>query len=444
MLVRLGFVLLLVLLGAFAVLFVHERNQTDAALDRERDARKNKVLGEFKWDLDRKLDVAEARLEALETLPYGDDEGLLLIRDGVQLVPRVPASASGPPRGEFPESIPWLSKDDVAAKCVEAERAGNFDLAKVCRRALTSELIKTPYLVYGWHTVRRGDEVHGVHFDGAEVFADLKEGDEAWTFSTPFEVAYASERLNAAHAEARSTLLLKSGLLALTASLGLGVVWLSWLSQRRKEESLQAQRDFVATVSHELKTPLASIRLLAETIERKGPVKDYPQRIVAATDGLTFFVENILSFNRLESGRWVPKLEPFEFASLERMIRDDVASMIDVNVELAFHGDMKREVDHELIKILALNLIRNSIRYCARSPVKISVSADENRLLFADNGPGIPASERERVFEAFHRLGNKGSGLGLALVKRIAQLHGGDARLKSSSDQGTVVEVSLR
>lgn len=387
--VRVGFVLLLALLGAFAVLFVHERNETLAALDREREARKGKVLGEFKWNLDRKLDVAEARIEALETLPFGDDEGLLLIRDGVQLIPRVPGSATGTPRGEFPDSIPWLTKDEVAAKCVEAERSGNDALAKVCRRALTSELIKQPYLVYGWHTVERGNEIHGVHFDGAEVFEGLAEGDEAWVYSTPFEVSYGSKRLVAARETAERTLFLKSGLLAVTALLGLGVVWLSWLSQRRKEESLRAQREFVSTVSHELKTPLASIRLLGETIERKSPVKDYPQRIVAAADGLTFFVENILSFNRLESGRWVPRTEAFEFSTLERMIREDVSSMIDVNVELKFEGleGMKGVVDPELIRVLALNLVRNSTKYGQRSPVVIEVRGADQRLFFKDNGP---------------------------------------------------------
>lgn len=436
--VRIGFVALLALLGAFAVLFVHERDEADAALDRERDARVEKVRGQLKWALERKLDVAEARLEALETLPFGDDDGLLLINDGVQLIPRVPGSASGAPRGGFPASIPWLSRDDVAAKCVDAERSGNDALAKVCRRALASELVRAPYA--GWHTVARGAELHGVRVDAAEMLKAFAEGDEVWS---P-DLAFTSRRLDERHAAAKRTLVLKSVLLAVTALLGLGVVLLERLSQKRREEALAAQRDFVATVSHEMKTPLASIRLLAETVERKGAVKDYPRRIVAAADGLTFFVENILSFNRLESGRWVPRRERVTFTDLERMIREDVASMVDVNVELKFSGAMTAEVDPELIRILVLNLVRNSIKYGQRSPVVIDVSAADQRLTFRDNGPGIPAAEHERVFDAFHRLERKGgSGLGLALVRRIAELHGGTVKILESGAQGTVFEVAF-
>ena len=104
---------------------------------------------------------------------------------------------------------------------------------------------------------------------------------------------------------------LKTALLAGCALLGLGLFALLFLAQLRKWRFVELKSDFVAAVSHELRTPLASIRLMAETLERKlygtPGAKDYPQRIVREADGLSFLVENLLSFHRIDKGRWVPR-----------------------------------------------------------------------------------------------------------------------------------------
>ncbi len=101
---------------------------------------------------------------------------------------------------------------------------------------------------------------------------------------------------------------IKTLLVASCGALAVAIVVLAGLAQHRKNRFLELKSDFVATVSHELRTPLASIRLLAETLERKArntpEVRDYPGRIIQATDGLHFLVENILAFNRIDKGRW--------------------------------------------------------------------------------------------------------------------------------------------
>ena len=103
--------------------------------------------------------------------------------------------------------------------------------------------------------------------------------------------------------------------------------------------------------------------------------------------------------------------------------------------------------------MLVQNLLRNAWKYGRRQPVQFQVSGhDEGStavLRFTDNGPGIPLEERERVFEAFHRLppgegrAVGGSGLGLALARRISELHGGSLRLSASSEAGTTFELRL-
>jgi signal transduction histidine kinase len=271
-----------------------------------------------------------------------------------------------------------------------------------------------------------------------------------------------SPRLDAAERALINAFWWKSSLLALTALLGVAVVLLMRLTERRERASLALQREFIATVSHELRTPLAAIRVLAETLERKlrgsDAARDYPQRLVAAVDGLGFLVENILSFNRIEAGRLQPKLEPFRLAALEPMLRDDVALMVERPVRLDVEGlDALGQVaaDATLLRILVLNLLRNTWKYARpetanpRFTVRGRVDGAAVVLTFEDDGPGIPADAHERVFEPFHRQPGaessnvRGSGLGLALARRIAVLHGGALRISAASPGGTTFELTL-
>lgn len=476
---RVGFVALLALLVGFAALFMREADTAHAALTTDRSAREAKMTAQVDEALLRALAVAEARLEALEVLPLGDDDGLGLTRDGVQWLPRLPGAAletaagaraevlATLERGDGPASVrllaawPWLTRDEAAAWCVRAQRedVSASQLATVCARGLASERVdlsfatETPTLRAPWFAVRRGSEVHAVEVSMADIISRFSDAEETWTTTPPLHVS--SPRFDAQHAEVRRALVLKLALLAVTALLGVSVVALSRLALRRREESIAAQRDFIATVSHELRTPLATVRLLAETLERKlppdGPAKDYPRRLVAASDGLTFLVENILSFNRLEAGRWTPRREAFSLTSLEAAVRDDCALFVDVDVSLSFTGletMAPHHLDAELLRIALLNLTRNALKYTTRRPVQLSLSGHDEGdvavLRVRDNGPGIAAEERERVFEAFHRVSAKrGSGLGLAVARRIAALHRGTLRITASSDEGTTFELRL-
>ncbi|WPB80983.1 HAMP domain-containing sensor histidine kinase [Archangium violaceum] len=247
---------------------------------------------------------------------------------------------------------------------------------------------------------------------------------------------------------------LKTGMVVLCAGLALTIAGLAFLAQHRKYRFLELKSDFVATVSHELRTPLASIRLLAETLEWRlaqgAETKDYPARIIHEADGLGFLVENLLSFNRIDKGRWVPHLSVVRLDELVATLRRDLEAWARVPVELtADVGERELFADPQLMRLLLANLARNACAYNTRDPVCLRVEAlADGRVRFSDNGVGIPEAEWERIFGEFYRLRGQGrevagSGLGLALCRRILRLHGGEIRVAASSPEGTTFELTF-
>ncbi|WNG17886.1 sensor histidine kinase [Cystobacter fuscus] len=247
---------------------------------------------------------------------------------------------------------------------------------------------------------------------------------------------------------------LKTGMVVLCAGLALTIAGLAFLGQHRKYRFLELKSDFVATVSHELRTPLASIRLLAETLEWRlaqgTEAKDYPARIIHEADGLGFLVENLLSFNRIDKGRWVPQLSRVRLDELVATLQRDLEGWARVPVELtADVGERELLADPQLMRLLLANLARNACAYNTREPVRLHVEARaDGRVRFSDNGVGIAEAEWERVFGEFYRLRGQGrevpgSGLGLALCQRIVRLHGGRLRVAASSPEGTTFEFTF-
>lgn len=249
---------------------------------------------------------------------------------------------------------------------------------------------------------------------------------------------------------------LKTALVAACAALAAAIVVLAGVAQHRKYRFVELKSDFVSTVSHELRTPLASIRLLAESLERRAgqvpEARDYPQRIVQAADGLHFLVENLLSFNRIDKGRWAPRLARVQLEELARPVRDELATL-GAGAQLQVDGgEVELRVDPQLLRLLLSNLARNACAYSRRAPVRLRLAGarEGGRVLVRveDNGLGIPPGEWERIFQDFYRLERPehevhGSGLGLALCRKIMQVHGGSIRVESSSPEGTTFLLSL-
>jgi signal transduction histidine kinase len=206
----------------------------------------------------------------------------------------------------------------------------------------------------------------------------------------------------------------------------------------RIEELVGAHRLLLANASHELRTPLSRIRLGIELYEQK---KDSELKAELARDiaELDLLIDEILLASRLEAAPAV-HVEPIDLLGLaaEECARYDDCALEGAPVTV--RGDAR------LLRRLLRNLLDNASRH-GKPPVTVDVRRDGAQAIIevADEGAGIPDSEREQVFTPFHRLGGEttGAGLGLSLVRQIARLHGGDAVVVAHGRQASCFRVHL-
>ncbi|HVS04362.1 MAG TPA: ATP-binding protein [Thermoanaerobaculia bacterium] len=222
----------------------------------------------------------------------------------------------------------------------------------------------------------------------------------------------------------------------------------------------RTRRDFVANVSHELKTPLAVIRGVAETLEDSGGddpalVRRFNARVLEQCHRLQDLLEDLLTLSRLESPEVVVPREPVELGEVaERAVEmaRDFADRRGVRLERDL-GEVPPVLgDRRSLERMVLNLLDNAIKYNRRDGnVWLRLRSREGivELVVEDTGSGIPASEQARIFERFYRLdkargrGEGGSGLGLAIVKHVSQLHGGRVEVASTPGAGSTFTVTL-
>ena len=213
-------------------------------------------------------------------------------------------------------------------------------------------------------------------------------------------------------------------------------------SAARIESLVGAHRTLLANASHELRSPLARIRMATELLKReaKPALRAELERDIAELDAL---VDEILVASRLDA---VADLEVREEVDLLALAAEECARM-DAALDgapVAVRGDPR------LLRRLIRNLLENARRYGAGTPIEVTLSSGAGPavLRVCDRGPGVPESERERIFEPFYRpTGTRepegGVGLGLALVRQIARKHGGDARCTPRAGGGSCFEVTL-
>jgi signal transduction histidine kinase len=242
--------------------------------------------------------------------------------------------------------------------------------------------------------------------------------------------------------------------------LGAGL-FLVYGNVRREMHLSKLKSDFVANVSHELKTPLALIRLFAETLELgrvQGQDKEnqYYRIINKESQRLTQLINNILDFSRIEAGR---KEYRFSSADLSQIV-DDVLEAYRFPIEqqgfaleVSVAEDLPEvEVDKEAVSLALINLVNNAIKYSRdEKRIDIEVRRDGDRVLISvtDRGIGVARSEQKKIFEKFYRAEDslvhetKGSGLGLALVRHIMEAHGGEVTVDSALGRGSTFTLAL-
>lgn len=236
------------------------------------------------------------------------------------------------------------------------------------------------------------------------------------------------------------------------------------LTATRRLEGMR--RDFVANVSHELKTPMTAIRGFTEPLLEGGVAEEqageFLRRILANLDRMQHLVDDLLDLARLESGGWTPDLQDVELAAVVRRVwrrfepRAESRS-VDLRIDVQPPGD-RVVADPEALEQIVGNLLDNAIRYSPddetvivtiRGPDDQTGGRDAVRLEVTDSGPGIPTDHVDRVFERFYRVdagrsrAAGGTGLGLSIVKHLVGAHGGEVGIDSELGRGTTVWVEL-
>jgi signal transduction histidine kinase len=254
----------------------------------------------------------------------------------------------------------------------------------------------------------------------------------------------------------RSRLPLLFGLLALTIALIISALFLL----RREQELGRLRSEFVSGVSHELRTPLAQIRMFAETL-RLGRVRNEAERQRSLTivdqeaRRLTHLVENLLYFSRSEQQPQRITPGPIALGPLVREVAEGFSSLAaarDMRVEVTPGHEQAAYADADSVRQILLNLFDNAVKYGpAGQTIQVTLGMRDGRasLEVEDEGPGIPEKDRERVWQRFWRLdrdreaGVTGTGIGLAIVRELATLHGGGATVESTARGGARLVVVL-
>jgi signal transduction histidine kinase len=245
--------------------------------------------------------------------------------------------------------------------------------------------------------------------------------------------------------------------------LGVGIVTLRVVALAERERERAAaeatRRQLVAAVSHDLRTPIASLRLLVEAVDDEIVDERTRRRYLATMQthihSLSAMIDDLFELSRIEAGDIEWSLRQVELALLvdeavEAMRPEAGAKGVAIETRLG-EGPLPARADPEKIQRVLFNLIRNAIRHTP-SDGSVTVRAEAGsgaiEIEVADSGDGIPAAERERVFEAFFRGGDDvarssdGAGLGLAVSRAIVETHGGRIWL-APSERGTRIRFSL-
>ena len=228
---------------------------------------------------------------------------------------------------------------------------------------------------------------------------------------------------------------------------------------QRLDRALEGQRKFIADAAHELRTPLTAVQLQAQLLERCHDDAERSATLEQLRGGIlraSHLVQQLLTLARMEPDSYQHPFSDIDLSALAKsVISDQTPAALDKNIDMGIgHNEaVTLQGDGESLRIMLNNLLDNAIRYTPpKGQIDISIRQHTDRAVIEieDNGPGIPALEREQVFTRFYRQpGTRelGSGLGLAIVKEIVSRHQGEIQLeeaKKHSGLKVIITIPLK
>jgi signal transduction histidine kinase len=362
-----------------------------------------------------------------------------------------------PPQSMWEDTVPWVDTHGTVSGILRYRYSPQFVERRLLPRYFEHDFPKDQGLV-----VRVSDQAGKVLYETAPTPDDKFE-----VYRLMASPSFRGLKLALRYRDrtiANDTALWEMGTLATIAFIDLMLaagLYLVFSNVRREVHLARLKSDFVANVSHELKTPLALIRLFAETLElgrvpSEEKAQQYYRVINKESHRLTQLINNILDFSRIEAGRKEYRFAPTDVA---RVVREVIESY---RFQIEQQGfELKVDVDDDLPHVPAdeealgqaiINLVNNAIKYSRESKtIHIEVRRDGSKVLVTvkDTGIGIPRSEQKKIFEKFFRGEDslvhetKGSGLGLALVRHIMEAHGGSVEVESTPGKGSAFTLAL-
>jgi len=227
------------------------------------------------------------------------------------------------------------------------------------------------------------------------------------------------------------------------------------ITERSRQESVR--RDFVANVSHELKTPIGALSLLAETLVAETDpdvVGRLSARIETESQRVGSIIEDLLDLSRIE-GESPDRVELLDLAGLAAQVVERVLPIAEqrgISIRVEANSGVHIEASRNQMVSMMRNLVENAVKYSDDGgKVAVSLRSDDGGVRFevADDGIGVPERDIERVFERFYRVDRArtretgGTGLGLSIVRNVVLAHGGQVDLSSTEGNGTTVLVRL-
>jgi signal transduction histidine kinase len=269
---------------------------------------------------------------------------------------------------------------------------------------------------------------------------------------------------DALYARYRLRLWVTAGLVLAATLAALGGLAGAWRAFERQRRLGEMKSNFVASVSHELRAPIGAMRLMTESLERgtvadAGRQQEYFRIIGQECRRLSSLVENVLDFSRIDRGSREYTFEPADLEALAaqtvelmRPYADERQVGLVCSTGAAGASAGRRRVDRAGIQQALMNLVDNAIKHSpAGATVTVGLEADrpEACLFVEDHGPGIPAEDRQRIFEPFYRRGSElsretqGIGIGLSIAKHAVEAHGGRITVESSPGSGSRFTIVL-